>query len=201
MSRPRSLHVSLMATAIPCILLVLVCVSLASAHYHATPSAKDFITGVEVSGGRVTRQSNRETIRIVPIFDISVDNALPNDKSAMLRTETVPKLIQFFEDSLSVDRIQVNLLFERACTGMAFFPSTSLEPRRCNSTCASSTTCGEVSIPEEHLKGCTQCNGMGSNNCEQVNNGGIGVSGADVVLYISAIDTNVLMLTMVELKL
>ncbi len=30
---------------------------------------------------------------------------------------------------------------------------------------------------------------MGSNNCEQVNNGGIGVSGADVVLYISAIDT------------
>ncbi len=41
MSRPRSLHVSLMATAIPCILLVLVCVSLASAHYHATPSAKD----------------------------------------------------------------------------------------------------------------------------------------------------------------
>lgn len=33
--------------------------------------------------------------------------------SSFKQTQTVPKLIQFFQDSLSVDRVQENLLFER----------------------------------------------------------------------------------------
>ena len=50
--------------------------------------------------------------------------------------------------------------------------------------------CGEVKVPEDHLDVCRVCNAFGQ-NCGVVGDGqpGTGISNADFVFYISAMET------------
>ena len=52
------------------------------------------------------------------------------------------------------------------------------------------TMCGEVKVPEDHLDVCRVCNAFGQ-NCGVVGDGqpGTGISNADFVFYISAMET------------
>ena len=59
----------------------------------------------------------------------------------------------------------------------------------CNQAC-DVTKCGEFVVPEAHLRPCKTCNSIGL-RCQEnpLTKDATGVSGADFVLYVSAIQT------------
>ena len=70
-----------------------------------------------------------------------------------------------------------------------FFKSDSKHPY-CKNACETTTMCGEVRVPEDHLEVCRVCNAFGQ-NCGVVgsNSPGEGINNADFVFYISAMET------------
>ncbi|XP_014614283.1 PREDICTED: leishmanolysin-like peptidase [Polistes canadensis] len=60
----------------------------------------------------------------------------------------------------------------------------------CIDTCRSTTMCGEVVVPEDHLDVCRICNATG-HNCQvaEGSKAGPGIDGADFVFYVSAMQT------------
>ena len=86
--------------------------------------------------------------------------------------------------------IIINLFNFRKCQqNQVFFKSDSKHPY-CKNACETTTMCGEVRVPEEHLEVCRVCNAFGQ-NCGVVgsNSPGEGINNADFVFYISAMET------------
>ena len=96
-------------------------------------------------------------------------------------------LIQLYLD----DNVGINIFtnFRKCQQNQVFFKSDSKHPY-CKNACETTTMCGEVRVPEEHLEVCRVCNAFGQ-NCGVVgsNSPGEGINNADFVFYISAMET------------
>ncbi|XP_037082766.1 LOW QUALITY PROTEIN: leishmanolysin-like peptidase [Pollicipes pollicipes] len=60
----------------------------------------------------------------------------------------------------------------------------------CKNACEEQTMCGEVEVPKDHLQACRVCNAFGQNCRVAEEPSGEGLTGADFVFYISALETD-----------
>lgn len=158
---------------------------------HEAPSAHDlkYATVVETDSGsrRRKRQSGPEfqPIRITPIYDDSVEN-LPPEQRSLVKVDTIQVVIDFFKKALTVRPLQGKILFQRECNTNA---TPSYNPA---GFCRRSVGCADIAkcikffdLPAEHTAACRVCDDDGT-NCATTGQEGTGVTGTDFVLIVAA---------------
>ncbi|XP_077284590.1 leishmanolysin-like peptidase, invadolysin isoform X2 [Arctopsyche grandis] len=109
----------------------------------------------------------------------------------MLNT-ILPQSVQFWEKTLMVRKTGDAIRLNRKCSSRQVFVKGG--QTHCIGSCLSTTTCGEVHVPQEHLNPCYVCNATGhscgiAKNADEGSTVGPGVADADFVLYVSALET------------
>ncbi|XP_011406415.2 PREDICTED: leishmanolysin-like peptidase [Amphimedon queenslandica] len=168
-------------------LLIVGLVSYCAASEEIIEDKGDIIHGVylEPFSSLILRDSD-QSLRLSIYYDDSITNGIPSSVRDRIQNSIVPKLKTFFESLLMVRPTQAPILLQRSCTGGSYYPTNINNTIRCAYTCQSSTTCGQTTVPSDHLKACIQCNGN-SNTCTKTGSDGSGISNADMILYVSAV--------------
>jgi len=137
----------------------------------------------------VRKRSIDENLRIKLYYDESVYR-LTKQQYNLIHETVLPNAVSYWGRALRVRRTENRIRLNRKCQqNQVFFKSDSKHPY-CKNACETTTMCGEVRVPEEHLEVCRVCNAFGQ-NCGVVgsNSPGEGINNADFVFYISAMET------------
>jgi len=137
----------------------------------------------------VRKRSIDENLRIKLYYDESVYR-LTKQQYNLIHETVLPNAVEYWGKALRVRRTENRIRLNRKCQqNQVFFKSDSKHPY-CKNACETTTMCGEVRVPEEHLEVCRVCNAFGQ-NCGVVgsNSPGEGINSADFVFYISAMET------------
>lgn len=186
---------SLRSVLLP-LLLFLVAVAASAEHTCRhdlfAPTPDTLVTGVRLNGGErggvVKRQVTRDQpIRVSVQYDSSFNNQANTEKTNIVRNDVIPLLLNFLTQALSVPRTTAAIVLDRQCTTNSFLVFGG--EKFCSAQCLPSTTCGQITVPEAHLKQCRQCNdGNTMAQCEVIGSDGAGVADTDFILYVSADD-------------
>ncbi|KAK3085374.1 hypothetical protein FSP39_002374 [Pinctada imbricata] len=101
--------------------------------------------------------------------------------------DLVENAAYFWQRTLSVIPSRIPIRLNRQCSGGSVVYRN--RDRYCVDACASSTMCGDITIPNEHLERCyfySSSTGL----LRSVWNSGSGVNGTDFILYIAALSTS-----------
>lgn len=106
--------------------------------------------------------------------------------------EVVPAVLSFFSTVVSVPPTPSPVLLDRSCSGGGYYvPEGGSTVRRCVDQCVSTTCGGIVTIPDNHLKRCVQCDNTSPQSLQcspgVPSTDGAGVADTDYILYISAL--------------
>ncbi|DAZ98840.1 TPA: hypothetical protein N0F65_000996, partial [Lagenidium giganteum] len=125
-------------------------------------------------------------IRIVPYWDNATINTLPANKSDVL-SRLIPDAVARFKKMLAVVPVQGKLTAKHSCK--SFYKTTSSIV--CGSV-ISPEICLEMPIPDEHFAATRICSTCSGDNCKDgtcTTTSDGGVSDADYVIYVRAINT------------
>src|SRR5207237_750278 len=148
------------------------------------------------SNHKLTKRAADQNLRIRVHYDKSIYD-LPAFKRDYINDTIIPKAIHYWESALLVRPLSVPIRLSRKCPdGTAYYPPQLgySPPPHCIVKCEPITRCGEVVIPEEHLDSCRVCDLQGL-NCRVLpdsrtrNSSASGVTNADFVFYVSAIQS------------
>ncbi|XP_071451528.1 leishmanolysin-like peptidase [Hetaerina americana] len=179
---------------------------LGGAHEHCRhnyPKDKDVIRGVGLDPVHVVRRrSIDQPLRIAVHYDRSVLE-LDKKKRDVINGTIIPEAVHFWERALMVRKTGNVIRLNRRCVGDRVFYRR--RATYCMEACEAVTSCGEVRVPEEHLDVCRTCDDSGHNCIDSGPDGianipagedgakmgakGLGVSSADFILYVSAVET------------
>ncbi|KAH7693184.1 Protein Y43F4A.1 a, partial [Aphelenchoides avenae] len=183
------------------IFLLLALVAFTTGHQQCSyevPREEDLILNVPLSRsdkrGRFTRDVTRnrdyKSLRIFLYFDPESIDPLPVSKQVFINSSLLPQAIGFWEQALLVRRSNAPIRLSRKCKSNHFYLETSESHPSCVDKCRDVTTCGEVSVPDEHLYKCRYCALPNPLTCTSSGPpDGPGVSGADFLLYVSAVNS------------
>ncbi|XP_078581847.1 leishmanolysin-like peptidase [Branchiostoma floridae x Branchiostoma japonicum] len=156
---------------------------------HRVPKPNEVVHGVHIEPAHIVKKrSLDQPLRIHLVYDSSIEQ-LSTEKKDLVKNVLFPQAKEFLQNTLYVRGTGVPILLDRQCqTGHAVILEN--DPHLCCETaCNATTRCGEVQVPEEHLRQCriwtqqTGCNLVG-------NPSGPGVASADFILYVSAKQTD-----------
>ncbi|XP_049813368.1 leishmanolysin-like peptidase [Schistocerca nitens] len=160
---------------------------------HVHPKEDDILNPIHLEPEHVLRKrSIDQPLRIVLHYDDSVFR-LDKEKFELINDTVLPEAIHFWETALMVRKTENVIRLNRKCeNNQVFYRKRDPHPY-CKNSCEAKTMCGEVVVPEEHLEACRTCNATGQ-DCKVTGNGtaavpGPGISGADFVFYVSAMET------------
>ncbi|VDD93296.1 unnamed protein product [Enterobius vermicularis] len=112
----------------------------------------------------------------VPI-DIEGESLLDGSDTA---NSLLPEAIGYWQQALSVRPTISPIRLYRKCVSNRYYTRPGDNYQSCEKACRENTTCGEVIVPDEHLYDIRRCDSSGLPD-------GPGVSGADFLLYVSAV--------------
>ena len=92
----------------------------------------------------------------------------------------VKEVLSYWSKRLQVKRPVKKILLDRQCAGPGIWSGVGCPADR---GCKAVTMCGEVRVPEDHLSRCKLC---GKEGCSDTGPQGRGVSGVDMILYVSS---------------
>eukprot|EP00092_Neocalanus_flemingeri_P003715 GFUD01003992.1.p1 GENE.GFUD01003992.1~~GFUD01003992.1.p1 ORF type:complete len:686 (+),score=117.35 GFUD01003992.1:50-2107(+) len=157
---------------------------------HQHPRDDEVLPAIHLEEAHeVRKRSIDENLRIKLYYDESVYR-LTKQQYNLIHETVLPNAVSYWGEALRVRRTENQIRLNRKCQqNQVFFKSDSKHPY-CKNACETTTMCGEVRVPEEHLEVCRVCNAFGQ-NCGVVGNGGPGegINNADFVFYISAMET------------
>lgn len=121
------------------------------------------------------------------------DSVFQLDKAKRdLITKTVmPTVTTFFEGALSLRRgMKIDkFLISRRCPNNTVYYATDLSGYSrpyCMGRCENYAICGEMRVPSAHLSACSYCNQTSGECKTNHSSAGVGVTGAQLLLYVSA---------------
>ncbi|XP_043668427.1 leishmanolysin-like peptidase isoform X3 [Vespula pensylvanica] len=155
---------------------------------HQHPRAHEVIHGVHIEPAHeVKKRSISQPLRILLSYDESVFR-LDDEKLDLINNTILPEAVHFWERALMVRETKNTIRLNRKCESSQVFVQD--HHTHCIDTCRSTTMCGEVVVPEDHLDVCRICNAVG-HNCQvaEGSKAGPGIDGADFVFYVSAMQT------------
>uniref|UniRef100_T1JG38 Leishmanolysin-like peptidase n=1 Tax=Strigamia maritima TaxID=126957 RepID=T1JG38_STRMM len=142
-----------------------------------------------------------ETLRVRPMYSpillsrsvistIVCFEKINNNSTVMVYLEIYKLLERIATSNLGEDYKMIKFIsFCRKCEQNKLYYLKNKKHHYCSVSCENETKCGEVVVPEDHLDVCRTCNGVG-NGCVERNVKGKGVSGADFLFYVSAMQTD-----------
>ena len=105
--------------------------------------------------------------------------ALGNEKARILRA-AMKEVTKYWSERLEVKKPAKKIFLNRQCAGPGIWSGVGCPADR---GCKQETMCGEVKVPKNHLAQCQLC---GKQGCTKVGPEGRGISGVDMILYMSA---------------
>lgn len=131
-----------------------------------------------------------EPLRISLYFDPESIAPLPVSKQVYINSSLLPQAIGFWEKALFVRRSEAPVRLSRKCISNHYYLDVSDSHPSCVDRCKPITTCGEVSVPDEHLFQCRYCSLPNPLACTSSGPpDGQGVGETDFLLYVSAVDS------------
>ncbi|XP_063992522.1 leishmanolysin-like peptidase isoform X2 [Diachasmimorpha longicaudata] len=184
-------------TIIPLFFLIYIvwCINIVSAmlfeHHqcsHQHPKVHEVIHGVHVDPPHeVKKRSISQPLRIRLWYDNSVFK-LDAEKLELINNTILPEAVHFWERALMVRETKNTIRLNRKCESSQVFVKE--HHTFCIDTCRSTTMCGEVAVPDEHLDVCRTCNAAGHKcGVQKGSVAGAGIDGADFVFYVSALQS------------
>jgi len=137
----------------------------------------DFIYRSRQSGSRTTRAVQND-FKIHVSEDSSIV-ALGVEKTNIVQ-EAMQEVIRYWSKRLEAKQSVKRILLDRQCAGPGIWSGVGCPADR---GCKAVTMCGEVRVPEDHLSRCNLC---GKEGCTKSGPQGRGVSGVDMILYVSS---------------
>ncbi|XP_077870396.1 leishmanolysin-like peptidase [Saccoglossus kowalevskii] len=100
----------------------------------------------------IKKRTADQSIRIYVWYDGSV-NDLESPKRNLIKNELIPQAIDYFSNAFQVKPTGVPIRLSRTCSNSyQMLPGEPYE--YCTDTCAEETTCGYVTVPQQHLQVC-----------------------------------------------
>ncbi|XP_043215094.1 leishmanolysin-like peptidase isoform X2 [Amphibalanus amphitrite] len=169
-------------------------VHMAGAHkdhcVHVHPRPDEVIHGVHIEPAHVMRRrSADQQLRVKLSYDRSVFR-LSKEKFDLINNTVLPQAVQYWEKALRVRRVENVIRLNRKCLDNKVFYKKGDPLPYCKSECENVTMCGEVAVPTDHLQACRVCNWLGRDCHVAEEATGPGLTGADFVFYISALETD-----------
>ncbi|XP_062389760.1 leishmanolysin-like peptidase [Sardina pilchardus] len=155
---------------------------------HEVPHPSEVIHKVYIKPERLTKRSIDQQLNIKIIYDQSVDG-LPEDQGKLVKEKLFPQAIDYLQKAFRVRRRAGPVLLSRQCATNQYLRKKDDPHRYCQGACAQVTRCGPVVVPEHHLQQCKVCSETGKSCGPAGPPDGVGVEGADFVLYVSAVTT------------
>jgi len=126
-------------------------------------------------------------MKIKVLYHPSVEQ-LDRKRRNIVKNRVVPEAVEHWENVFKVVNGGKKILLNRKCENNQYFLSPDDPTQFCKNKCVP-TKCGEWTVPEEHLESCSTCDTNGR-NCKTDKSKGVGISGVDFVLYVSAVDSD-----------
>ncbi|XP_062519504.1 leishmanolysin-like peptidase [Corticium candelabrum] len=147
----------------------------------------------------LAKRSFDQQLRFSVFYDNTVEG-LDSTERALVKDKLVTDAVKYWSQVLKVKQTTSTILLNRDCAEGRFYIRNG-EPRHCErsrlrpSGCSTTTTCGTVTVPSSHLQACYSCTTdlvTKKLNCEKEasSTAGVGVGGADYVLYVSSAQTS-----------
>ncbi|XP_044018752.1 leishmanolysin-like peptidase isoform X2 [Aphidius gifuensis] len=155
---------------------------------HKHPRPAEVVHGVHIEPfHQVRKRSINQPLRILLSYDDSVYR-LDAEKFELINNTILPEAVHFWERALMVRETKNTIRLNRKCESSQVFVKD--HHTYCIDTCRTTTMCGEVNVPEEHLDVCRTCNATGHNcGVQKGSVAGKGIDGADFVFYVSALQS------------
>ncbi|XP_065336991.1 leishmanolysin-like peptidase [Cloeon dipterum] len=158
---------------------------------HIPPTEDQVIRGVYLEDEHVIRKRDLDhPLKMLLYYDESVYR-LPREKFELINNTILPEAVHFWERALMVRKTANVIRLNRKCVNNQVFFRKGESHVYCKNACEEKTMCGEVQVPESHLDVCRVCNATGQ-QCAPVTGAvaGAGITNADFVFYISAMETD-----------
>ncbi|CAD5112097.1 DgyrCDS1339 [Dimorphilus gyrociliatus] len=136
------------------------------------------------------RSTELQNLRISVEYDDSVKK-LGNQKENLVKNTLIEEAIKFWNKALKVKKPLKKLLLTRLCKSNRIVFEKGKPEFSCLDGCKEISSCGNISIPEYHLKKCRVAKKV-QNWYETHEEGteGSGILDRDFILYVSAKETN-----------
>jgi len=156
-------------------------------HVHPTPDK--VIHGTHLEPHHVMkRRSLDQQLRVKIFYDTSVYK-LEKEMFELINNTVLPDAVSYWEQALMVRKTESVIRLSRKCRNNQVFLVPNDPHPYCMNACEQVTMCGEVPVPEHHLEVCRVCDAQGKQCRAENNEPGEGITDADFVFYVSAMDT------------
>eukprot|EP00118_Oscarella_pearsei_P007970 m.40098 g.40098 ORF g.40098 m.40098 type:complete len:2143 (+) comp32899_c1_seq1:130-6558(+) len=131
-------------------------------------------------------------LRIFPSYGANLDQTSQTQTpiQKLVQRVLMPAAMEWLSKAIRIPsdaNTTTTIYVKRACTNGFYLINRQ---RFCISSCAATTACGEATVPQAHLEECSFCDPL-QTTCRTKGTKGSGVSGHDIILYVTAVNTSV----------